>query len=168
MGTFSKSLASIGGFIAGSEEVVHYIKHHARALIFSASPTPANTAAAMAALDIIEKEPWRIEKLHKIVSRVRGAFGEMGYDTMGSETPIVPILVGSDEDTFEFWKLLDERGIFANPVVAPGTPPGKGLIRTSYMATHQDSEIDRVLEAFGEIAQLRQAQMAGNLTRGGQ
>lgn len=168
MGTFSKSLASIGGFIAGSEEVVHYIKHHARALIFSASPTPANTAAAMAALDIIEKEPWRIEKLHKIVSRVRGAFGEMGYDTMGSETPIVPILVGSDEDTFEFWKLLDERGIFANPVVAPGTPPGKGLIRTSYMATHQDSEIDRVLEAFGEIAQLRQAQMAGNLARGGQ
>lgn len=168
MGTFSKSLASIGGFIAGSEEVVHYVKHHARALIFSASPTPANTAAAMAALDIIEQEPWRIEKLHKIVSRVRNTLGQMGYDTMGSETPIVPVLVGSDEDTFGFWKMLDDRGIFANPVVPPATPPGKALIRTSYMATHHDEEIDRVLEVFAELAKLREAQMAENVAPGGQ
>lgn len=155
MGTFSKSLASIGGFIAGSEEVVHFIKHNARALIFSASPTPANTAAALAALDIIETEPWRIQNLNRIVNRVRTNFNELGYDTMGTETPIVPVLVGSDEDTFGFWKMLDERGIFANPVVSPGTPPGKGLIRTSYMATHQDDEIDRVLEVFSEIASIR-------------
>ena len=82
-------------------------------------------------------------------------FNEQGYDTMGSETPVVPVLVGSDEDTFGFWKMLDDRGIFANPVVAPGSPPGKGLIRTSYMATHQDDEIARVIEVFGELSQLR-------------
>jgi 8-amino-7-oxononanoate synthase len=154
MGTFSKSLASIGGFIAGTAEVVHYIKHTARALIFSASPTPAMTAAAMAALDIIETEPWRISRLNEIVNRARGAFNEMGFDTMGSETPIVPILMGSDEDTFGFWKMLDERGIFANPVVAPGTPVGKGLIRTSYMATHKDEEIQRVIDVFEELARI--------------
>ena len=152
MGTFSKSLASIGGFIAGTREAIHFIKHSARALIFSASPTPAMTAAAMAALDIIETEPSRIERLNSIVTRVRSAFNDMGYDTMGSETPIVPILTGSDEDTFAFWKMLDERGIFANPVVAPGTPAGKGLIRTSYMATHTDEEIDRVIQVFEDLA----------------
>src|SRR5690606_24017612 len=143
--------------------------HTARALIFSASPTPANTAAAMAALDIIEREPWRIQKLHAIVGRVRVAFKEMGYDTMGSETPIVPVLVGSDEDTFAFWKMLDDRGIFANPVVPPGTPPGKGLIRTSYMASHKDDEIDRVIEVFSEIACLRNSRMvpAGETAQGG-
>jgi 8-amino-7-oxononanoate synthase len=155
MGTFSKSLASVGGFIAGSASTIHYIKHTARALIFSASPTPANTAAAMAAVGIIEQEPERIRRLHSICNRVRSALNEQGYDTMGSETPIVPIMVGSDEDTFRFWKVLDEHGIFANPVVPPGTPAGKGLIRTSYMATHQDSEIDRVIEVFGIIASQR-------------
>jgi 7-keto-8-aminopelargonate synthetase-like enzyme len=154
MGTFSKSLASIGGFIAGSAEVIHFIKHTARALIFSASPTPAMTAAAMAALDIIETEPWRITRLNEIVHRARTAFTEMGYDTMGSETPIVPILMGSDEDTFAFWKMLDDRGIFANPVVAPGTPVGKGLIRTSYMASHKDEEIQRVIDVFEELARI--------------
>jgi len=168
MGTFSKSLASLGGFIAGSEEVVHFIKHHARALIFSASPTPASTAAAMAALDIIETEPWRIEQLKKIVTRVRSALQGMGFDTMGSETPIVPVLVGSDEATFGFWKMLDERGIFANPVVPPATRSGQGLIRTSYMATHSDSEIDRVLEVFAELAEMRSARVAENVAPGQQ
>jgi len=155
MGTFSKSLASIGGFIAGSEEAVHYIKHTARTMIFSASPTPANTAAAMAAVDVIEQEPWRIAKLKRTVNHVRTKLGEMGYDTMGSETPIVPVLIGSDADTFRFWKMLDERGIFANPVVSPATAPGQGLIRTSYMATHREDEIERVLEVFAELASLR-------------
>ena len=155
MGTFSKSLASLGGFIAGPADVVHYIKHNARSLIFSASATPSSTAAAMAALEIIEQEPWRIQRLHAIVERVRTAFNEMGYDTMGSETPIVPVLIGGEEETFKFWKMLDDRGIFANPVVPPGTPPGKGLIRTSYMATHSDEEIDRVIEVVAEIAALR-------------
>lgn len=168
MGTFSKSLASLGGFIAGSEEVVHFVKHHARALIFSASPTPASTAAAMAALDIIETEPWRIEQLKKIVTRVKTSLEAMGYDTMGSETPIVPVLVGSDVDTFGFWKMLDERGIFANPVVPPATPAGKALIRTSYMATHSDAEVDRVLEVFAELAEMRKPTMAENLSSGQQ
>lgn len=157
MGTFSKSLASIGGFIAGRADVVHYIKHTARALIFSASPTPANTAAALAALGILEQEPWRMQRLHEISSRVRREFATMGYDTMGSETPIVPVLIGSDEDTFAFWKMLDIHGVFANPVVAPGTPAGKGLIRTSYMATHKDEEITQVLDVFGKLAQQRKA-----------
>ncbi|MAE62811.1 MAG: 8-amino-7-oxononanoate synthase [Phycisphaeraceae bacterium] len=157
MGTFSKSLASIGGFIAGSANVVNFIKHHARALIFSASPTPANTAAAMAALQIIEEEPWRVETLNRIVTHVRCTLNDMGYDTMGSETAIVPVLIGSDEDTFAFWKMLDDRGIFANPVVAPGTPAGKGLIRTSYMASHTDDEIARVLAVFSELRAVREA-----------
>jgi 7-keto-8-aminopelargonate synthetase-like enzyme len=155
MGTFSKSLASLGGFIAGDADVINFIKHSARALIFSASPTPAATAAALAAVDIIEHEPWRLRRLNQIVSRVRSTFNELGYDTMGSETPIVPVLVGSDEETFAFWKMLDERGIFANPVIPPGTPPGKGLIRTSYMASHRDDEVERVIEVFAEIAALR-------------
>ncbi len=155
MGTFSKSLASIGGFIAGRADVVHYVKHTARALIFSASPTPGNTAAALAALGILEAEPWRMQRLDEISSRVRREFTALGYDTLGSETPIVPVLIGSDEDTFAFWKQLDQMGIFANPVVPPGTPAGKGLIRTSYMATHKDEEISRVVEVFTTLAKQR-------------
>ncbi len=168
MGTFSKSLASVGGFIAGSAAAIHFIKHTARALIFSASPTPANTAAAMAALEIIEHEPERIQRLNEICDRMRRSLKEQGYDTMGSETPIIPILIGGDEETFRFWKMLDARGIFANPVVAPGTPAGKGLIRTSYMATHRDEEIDRVVEVFGEISLLQrqgQSQAAAHNAR---
>lgn len=162
MGTFSKSLASIGGFIAGRADVVHYIKHTARALIFSASPTPANTAAALAALTILEEEPSRMTRLHEISSRVRREFAALGYDTLGSETPIVPVLIGSDEDTFAFWKMLDSEGIFANPVVPPGTPAGKGLIRTSYMATHKDDEISRVIEVFAQLAGKRKSLAASS------
>jgi 8-amino-7-oxononanoate synthase len=161
MGTFSKSLASLGGFIAGTEETIHFIKHTARTMMFSASPTPASTAAAMAALEIVEQEPWRIRRLEQIVERVRAAFNALGYDTMGSQTPIVPILIGADEETFAFWKKLDEHGVFANPVVSPASPPGKGLIRTSYMASHTDEEISRVIEVFEILAPVR-----GRLVRG--
>jgi 8-amino-7-oxononanoate synthase len=156
-GTFSKSLASLGGFVAGGADVIHYIKHHARPMIFSASCTPASTAAALAALTILEQEPWRVQRLHEICRRVRGSLQAMGYDTMGSETPIIPVFVGDDLDTFRFWRRLDQHGIFANPVVSPGTPPGKGLIRTSYMATHADRDIDDVLEVFALLAAERQA-----------
>ncbi len=151
-GTFSKSLASLGGFVAGREEVIHYIKHTARSMIFSASCTPASTAAALAALTILEQEPWRVDRLRTICTRVRTSLQALGYDTMGSETPIVPVLIGDDMDTFKFWKRLDEHGIFANPVVPPATPPGKGLIRTSYMATHEDRDIDQVIEVFSHLA----------------
>lgn len=151
-GTFSKSLASLGGFVAGREDVIHYIKHVARPLIFSAACTPASTAAALASLDILEKEPWRVQRLNTISKRVRTALSGLGYDTMGSETPIIPVLIGEDIETFLFWKSLDERGVFANPVVPPATPPGKGLIRTSYMATHEDRDIDHVINVFTELA----------------
>jgi 8-amino-7-oxononanoate synthase len=160
-GTFSKSLASLGGFVAGSQDVIHYIKHHARPMIFSASCTPASTAAALAALTILEQEPWRVQRLHEICARVRKSLQGMGYDTMGSETPIIPIFVGDDLDTFQFWRRLDQHGIFANPVVPPATPPGKGLIRTSYMATHSDRDIHDVLEVFALLAAERQPVTAG-------
>ncbi|MSR74623.1 MAG: pyridoxal phosphate-dependent aminotransferase family protein [Planctomycetes bacterium] len=162
MGTFSKSLASIGGFIAGRADVVHYVKHTARALIFSASPTPANTAAALAALTILEEEPWRMKRLHEISSHVRNEFAALGYDTLGSQTPIVPVLIGSDEDTFAFWKMLDMHGVFANPVVAPGSPVGKGLIRTSYMATHRDEDITQVIEVFAKLMQQRKLPLSSS------
>ena len=154
-GTFSKSLASLGGFVAGPESVIHYIKHSARSMIFSASATPASTASALTALEILDAEPQRVARLKTICDRIRREFNHLGYDTMGSQTPIVPVMIGDDWDTFVFWKNLTERGVFANPVVPPATPAGKGLIRTSYMATHEDRDIDRVVEVFGELARSR-------------
>ncbi len=154
-GTFSKSLASLGGFVAGPESVIHYIKHSARSMIFSASATPASTASALTALEILDAEPQRVARLKTICDRIRREFNHLGYDTMGSQTPIVPVMIGDDWDTFVFWKNLTERGVFANPVVPPATPAGTGLIRTSYMATHEDRDIDRVVEVFGELARSR-------------
>jgi 8-amino-7-oxononanoate synthase len=162
-GTFSKSLASLGGFVAGRESVIHYVKHHARAMIFSASATPASTASALAALEILEAEPQRVRRLGEICDRVRRELGALGYDTMGSQTPIVPALIGDDWDTFVFWRNLTDRGVFANPVVPPATPSGKGLIRTSYMATHEDRDIDRVLEVFAELSKSRPAPAAAEI-----
>jgi 8-amino-7-oxononanoate synthase len=151
MGTFSKSFASLGGFIAADAYVVDYIKHHARALIFSASMPPAATAAVIAALDIIEQEPQRIEGLWKNVRKMKAGFDAMGFNTGKSVTPIIPILVGEDMKTFAFWKLLFDNGIFSNPVITPAVPPGQGRIRTSYMATHTEEELDHVLEVFGRL-----------------
>ncbi len=151
MGTFSKSFASIGGFIAGSEEVVHYIKHMARALIFQASPPPASVAAVIAALDILQKEPERRERLWHNVRKMKSGFDQLGFNTGHSQTPIIPIIIGDDEKTFGFWRLLFENGIFANPVISPAVPPGMSLIRTSYMATHTDKELDHVLDVFEKL-----------------
>ena len=151
MGTFSKSFASIGGYIAGSEEVVHYIKHVSRALIFSASPPPAAVATVIAALDILIKEPERKERLWHNVRKMKTGFTQMGFDIGNSETAIIPIYIGDDEKTFGFWRLLFENGIFANPVVSPAVPPGKSLIRTSYMATHTEEELDKVLDIFEKL-----------------
>jgi 8-amino-7-oxononanoate synthase len=151
MGTFSKSFASLGGFIAADAYVVDFVKHHARALIFSASMPPAATASVLAALDIIEQEPQRIACLWKNVRKMKTGFDALGFDTGKSVTPIIPILVGEDMQTFSFWKLLFDNGIFANPVITPAVPPGQGRIRTSYMATHTEAELDHVLEVFGRI-----------------
>lgn len=151
MGTFSKSFASLGGFVVGDEDVIHYIKHQARALIFSASITPASTAAVLAALDVIETEPERHAQLWRNVKRMKAGLEGMGFNTLGSRTPVIPVLAGDDATTFSIWKALFDRGIYTNPVITPAVPPGRGLIRTSYMSTHTDQQLDRVLETFEEV-----------------
>ncbi|MBI5696699.1 MAG: pyridoxal phosphate-dependent aminotransferase family protein [Nitrospirae bacterium] len=151
MGTYSKSLASIGGFVVGDVDVIDYIKHHARALIFSASPPPASVASVIAALDIIESEPERRERLWENTRKMQKGFVEMGYDIGVSETPVVPVVVGEDMTAFIMTGRLQELGVFVNPVVSPGTPPGRALIRTSYMATHTDEQLDRVLDIFEKV-----------------
>jgi len=145
MGTYSKSMASIGGFVAGDEDVIHYMKHNSRPLIFSASPPPASVAAVIAALDIIDREPERRERLWHNTRKMMEALKQMGYDTGVAETPIIPIVIGEMERTFLMWKTLYDEGVFVNPVVPPATQPGRCLIRTSYMATHTDEMLDQVL-----------------------
>lgn len=151
MSTFSKSFASLGGFIAGEADVVDYIKHHARALIFSASIPPSNTAAALAALHVMAEEPERITRVNQVAQKMREGFHSLGFDTGNSITPVIPIIIGDDNLTFMVWKMLFDRGVFVNPVISPATPPGRQLLRTSYMATHTDDQLDRVLEIFGEV-----------------
>ncbi len=151
MGTYSKSLASIGGFIAGDEQVIHYIKHFARALIFSASPPPASVAAVSAALDIIDNEPERIQRLWKNTEKVQNGFRALGFEIGPTETPIIPILVGDDLKAFTMAMMLHQEGIFANVAVSPAVATGKALIRTSYMATHTEEQLDRVLTGFEKV-----------------
>ncbi|MFA4829744.1 MAG: pyridoxal phosphate-dependent aminotransferase family protein [Thermodesulfovibrionales bacterium] len=151
MGTYSKSLASIGGFIAGSESLIHYIKHFARSLIFSASPPPASIAAVSAALDIIENEPERRERLWKNTKKMLKGFKDLGFETGPSETPIIPVIVEENEVAFKFAMMLQEERVFANVAVSPAVPNGKALIRTSYMATHTDEQLDAVLAAFAKV-----------------
>lgn len=148
MGTFSKSFAALGGFIAGEKKVISYIKHHSRALIFSASITPASVATVLATLDIIQSEPERREKLLQISDKMRSGFQAMGYETGPTETPIIPAIIGNDELAFMLWKLLREDGIFTNAVIYPAVPKDQSLIRTSYSATHTDEELDYVLGSF--------------------
>ncbi len=151
MGTFSKSFASVGGFIAADEPVIDFVKHNARSLIFTASPPPASVATVLACLDIIESEPERIEKLWKNTRKMHEGFKSLGFDTGLSETPIIPIKIGKDEDCFAFWKLMFENGVFANPAISPAVPPNEAIIRTSYMATHTEEELDRVLDIFAKL-----------------
>lgn len=148
MCTFSKSFASLGGFIAGKSEVVDYIKHHSRPLIFSAAIPPANIAAVLKSLEIIKEEPQRVHRLQEIGKKMNREFQAMGFNTGESETPIVPIIIGDDEKTFMFWKALFEEGVYTNPVISPAVPPDRSLIRTSYMAIHTDEELDLILERF--------------------
>jgi 8-amino-7-oxononanoate synthase len=151
MSTFSKSFASLGGFIAGDEDIVHYIKHFARSLIFSASIPPANAAAALAALEVMRCEPERVERVQAIGLKMKNAYREMGFNTANSQTPIVPIIIGDDQTTFGFWKALFDAGVFVNPVISPAVPPGMQLLRTSYMASHTDEQLDRVLDIFHTV-----------------
>ena len=148
MGTFSKSFASLGGFVAGEKKVISYIKHFARSLIFSASITPASVATVLATLDIIENEPERRERLWQITEKMKSGFQAMGYDTGPTETPIIPVIIGNDEMAFMLWRLLREAGIFTNPVIYPAVLKDQSLIRTSYSATHSDEDLDTVLASF--------------------
>ena len=151
MGTFSKSFASLGGVIAGPFEVINFIRHKARSLIFSASMTPASVAAALKSLEIIEAEPERRVRLLDIAEKMHNGLRAMGYDTGISATPVVPVLVGDQVKCFRFWKALFEAGVFANPVIPPAVEPGHALIRTSYMATHTDEQLERVLAIFQKV-----------------
>lgn len=151
VGTFSKSFASLGGFVAGPEPVVHYIKHHARAFIFSAAIHPSAAAAALAALDVIERQPQLRKRLLANADRVRRELSRLGYWVGPTETPIVPVVVGDQDRMFWFWKALFDGGLFTNPVTGPAVPAGMDLIRTSYMATHTEAQIDRVLEIFESV-----------------
>lgn len=151
MGTFSKSFASIGGFIAGTDQVIHYIQHHARALIFSASMPPGNVAAAAAALDVMIAEPERIQRVNDIAARMRRDYQALGFNTGPSQTPVIPIIIGDQDATFLVWKLLFEEGVYTNLVIPPAVPPNLSLLRTSYMATHTDEQMEFVLMKFAKI-----------------
>jgi 8-amino-7-oxononanoate synthase len=148
MGTFSKSFASLGGFIAGDEAAVHYIQHHARSLIFSASMPAANVAACLAALDIMRSDAGLSTRVMAIGDRMRKGYKELGFNVGDSQTPIIPIIIGDDMPTLLFWKELFDAGVYTNPVLPPAVPPSKSLLRTSYMATHTDEQMDRVLSLF--------------------
>jgi 8-amino-7-oxononanoate synthase len=151
MSTFSKSFASLGGFIAGDADVIDYIKHHARALIFSASITPAQAAAALAALQVMKTEPERIKRINQIGEKMRAGYKAIGLNVGKSVTPIIPILIGDDQKTFLFWRKLFDNGVFVNPVISPAVAPGGQLLRTSYMATHSDEQLEKVLEIFKKV-----------------
>lgn len=151
MGTFSKSLGCVGGFIAGEQKIIEYIKHHSRQMIFTASLPPSNVASVMAALKVIKSEPERREQLWKNTEFMRAGFKSMGYDTGESNTPIIPVLIGKDSKTFQVWKALMKAGVYTNPVVSPATPPGRGLLRTSYMATHTREQLEYCLEIFEKV-----------------
>jgi 8-amino-7-oxononanoate synthase len=150
-GTFSKSLASIGGFVAADAVVIDYLRNNARALIFSASMPPAAVATVLQALAIIRTEPERQERLWANTRRMMDAFTSLGFDIGPTETPIVPILIGPMEMTFRFWRDLFDAGVFTNPVVPPAVPEGSCRLRTSFMATHTDGQLDFVLEAIERV-----------------
>jgi len=148
MATFSKTFASIGGFIVSFGPVIEYLKHHSRALIFSASPTPAALGSVNAAIDIIQNEPQRRKRLLQIGKKMRDGFKDMGYNVGPTVTPIVPIIIGDMDKCFMLWKEISENGVFVNPVIPPAVPPEQALIRTSYIATHTDEQLDFALDVF--------------------
>ena len=152
IGTFSKSLASIGGFVAGPRAVMEWIRHFGRAMMFSASLPPSATAAALAALDVLEREPEMVERLRSLATMWREGLKSLGYDIGESQTPIVPIHVGDEYMTVVFWKTLIEHGVYTNPVVYPAVPRGKGILRTSCMATHTPEQIEQALEQFRAVS----------------
>lgn len=151
MGTFSKTFASLGGFIGGPERVMNYLKHHSPALIFSASPTPASCAAALAALTILEEQPELVGKLVANADKMRKGFTDLGFTVIDSITGIVPVIVGDVEKALMFWRKLYDRGVFVNAFIPPGVPPTMSMMRTSYMASHEEEHLNTILEVFADV-----------------
>ena len=151
MGTFSKSFASLGGFMTATDSACHYVQHVSRPLIFSASMPPAAVAATMKALEIIETEPFRREHLMEMAARLRDGLRDLGFDVGNSVTPVVPVVIGPDELVFLACKKLLEAGVYTNPVISPATPPGRALIRTSLSATHTPEQVDKTVAAFAVV-----------------
>jgi len=151
MCTFSKTLASLGGFVAGDERVINYLKHHSPALIFSASPTPPSVAAAMAALEILEAEPGRYERLVYNAQYVRDGLRDAGFKVIDGQSAIVPVLIGDDDLAFKLWKGLFDDGIFVNVFISPATPPGKAMMRNSFMATHEEEHLAKIVDSYKRI-----------------
>jgi len=151
MGTFSKSLAAVGGFVAGTRPVIDWVKHHARSLIFSAAPPPASVASVIKAVEIIEREPERRARLWDNTRYMKRELEGLGYDTGASASPVIPLLVGEDMTAFRMTMRLQEEGVFVNPVITPAVPPDRAMIRTSYMATHTRDHLDRALEAIAKV-----------------
>jgi len=151
MGTFSKSLAAVGGYVVGDSKVIDYIKHNARSLMFSAAPPPASVASVIKAIEIIEREPERRQRLWDHTDYMKHEFSTMGYDTGDSASPVIPLVVGEDMAAFKMTRRLQEEGVFVNPVVSPAVPEGRALMRTSYMATHTRDQLDSALETFRKV-----------------
>ncbi|HJO23541.1 MAG TPA: pyridoxal phosphate-dependent aminotransferase family protein [Myxococcota bacterium] len=155
MGTFSKSLAAVGGFVAGDRYVIDHVKHHARSEIFSAAPPPSSMAAALKALEIVELEPDRRKQLWENTEYMQRALDSLGFDTGNAASPVIPIVIGGDMDAYAAAMELQEEGVFVNPVVTPAVPPGRSMIRTSYMATHTREHLDTALAALEKIGRRR-------------
>ena len=151
MGTFSKSLASVGGFVAGDTDVIHYIQHFARALMFSASMPPASVASVSAAIDVMLEEKWRHEALWRNNELMRERLDDAGFDTGPSETPIIPAVVGEDMAAFQMCRRLLDEGVFVNPVISPAVEPGNALIRLSLMATHTEDQINQAMDSMIKV-----------------
>jgi len=151
MGTFSKTFASLGGFVAGEERIINYLKHHSLALIYSASPTPASVASALAALNILEEEPWRVEKLIRNANKMRKELSGAGFTLIEGRTAIVPVIVGNDELAFAMWRKLYDAGVFVNVFISPGVPQGRQMMRTSYMSSHEDEHLDFIINTFKKV-----------------
>jgi 8-amino-7-oxononanoate synthase len=151
MCTFSKTFASLGGFVCGPERVINYLKHHSPAIIFSASPTPASCASALAALEILEEQPELVDKLRRNADKMRKGFKELGFQIVENESAIVPVIIGDVELSFIFWRKLFDNGVFVNAFIPPGVPPNMSMMRTSYMASHEDEHLEKILEVFKKV-----------------
>ncbi len=150
-GTFSKSFASLGGFVTGPRDIIEFIRHTSSTHVFSASMPPANVATVLKCLEILETEPERLERLWRISDYMRAGFEDAGFDVWNSQAPIIPVVIGDMMTCFEFWRDLLEAGVFVNAVVPPAVPQGQSIMRTSYMATHTDDELDFILDAFRRV-----------------